>query len=373
MLKFGILGLGQAGSNIADYAITKGFNAVVANTAHIDLNTLKYIPNENKLFLKGFNGAGRDRSIGKSSMVENAESLFNLCKNKLNECDMVFIAGGGAGGTGSGAFPVATDILLELFPTVNIIYVFPDDLESPASKINAYDCFSELSDNPQIGSIFIIDNDKGRQKLKQPKYMVHKELNTNFIDLLVAINEFTDKLSYTNNFDERDLFDILSTRGCTLITHTNLQDITEFSDSDLSSLIRKSWENNYSPIYDSTNIIKAAILGNLPKQLSDKFNLSQIFNDNVPYDIRDSLYEDETKNDNNCEFYGIYSGLKFPDERLEKIKSDIEKVQDNIARRIEVSQNQKLDNVSWKINSPKLERQIKDNQISLAEKLKKFK
>ena len=357
MLKLGILGLGQAGSNIADYAITKGFSAVVANTAHIDLNTLKYIPNENKLFLKGFNGAGRDRSIGKSAMVENAESLFELCKAKLNECDIVFIAGGGAGGTGSGALPVATDILLELFPIVNIMYVFPDDLESTASKINAYDCFSELSDNPQIGSIFIIDNDKGRQKLKQPKYMVHKELNTNFIDLVVAVNEFTDKMSYTNNFDERDLFDILSTRGCTLITHTKPQDISEFSDSDLSALIRQSWTNNYSPDYDSNNVIKAAILGNLPKHLSGKFNLS----------------DDETKQDNNCEFYGIYSGLKFPNERLEKIKSDVEKVQDNIAKRIEVSQNQKLDNVLWKINSPKMERQVKDSQVSLAEKLKKFK
>ena len=191
--------------------------------------------------------------------------------------------------------------------------------------------------------------------------------------IIVAVNEFTDKMSYTNNFDERDLFDILSTRGCTLITHTKPQDISEFSDSDLSALIRQSWTNNYSPDYDSNNVIKAAILGNLPKHLSGKFNLSQIFNDNIPYDIRDSLYDDETKQDNNCEFYGIYSGLKFPNERLEKIKSDVEKVQDNIAKRIEVSQNQKLDNVLWKINSPKMERQVKDSQVSLAEKLKKFK
>lgn len=372
MLKIGILGLGQAGSNIADYAVTRGFTSVAVNTASIDLNALKYIPTENRIFLEGFNGAGRDRTIGKSAMVSNAEKLFNISKEKLGECDIILIAGGGAGGTGSGAFPVAVDVLLELFPIVNIIYALPDNLESPASKINAYDCFSELSENPQIGSIFIVDNDKGRQILSEPKYKVHDILNQNIIDLIADVNQYTDKISYTNNFDERDFMDILFTRGCSLITYSKVNITKDLIDNDISSAIQKSWDTSFTPNYNKNNIVKCAILGNLHKSDSGKFNLSQIFNENIPYDIRDSLY-DISPEKSYYEFYSIYSGLKFPDERLNQIKSDIEKVQDNLVERIEMSQNQKVENISWKINSSRFDRQVKDSQVSLSEKLKKFK
>lgn len=372
MLKFGIVGVGQAGGNIADYAITKGFSAIALNTAMIDLNMLKYIPDENKLYLKGFNGAGRDRDIGKAAVVSHVEEIFQLIKSKLGECDIVFVAGSGSGGTGSGALPVIADILLELFPLVNIICVFPDDLESPASKMNAYDCFAELTDNPQIGSVFILDNDKGREILKKPKYVIHQVLNENVIDFIYSVNQLTDKASYTNNFDERDLFDILSTRGCTVITNAKIKS-SDINDSDISSAIRESWKKTYCPDYNQENVLKAAILGNLPRSMANKFNLSQVFNDNIPYDIRDSLY-DLDKNNQQIEFYGIYSGLQFPQVRLDKMKTDIEKVQDEIAKKMEITQNQKIDNVSWKINNPRYDRQINnDNQMSLSERLKKFK
>lgn len=371
MLKLGIVGLGQAGGNIADYAITQNFNAIAINTAMVDLNMLKYIPDENKLCLKGYNGAGRNRDIGKSSVVEHAEQIYEFVKTKLYDCDIVFIAGSTSGGTGSGALPVVTDILLELFEIVNIICVLPDDLESPSCKMNSYDCLAEIIDNQQLGSIFIIDNDRGRELLRKPKYVVHKVLNEDIIDLIGTINSFTNKTSYTNNFDDRDLIDILSTRGCTMITHTKIKS-NNIDDNDLSAMIRESFKKSYSPEYNQENIIKCAILGNIPKQMSSKFNLSQIFNDNIPYDIRDCLYDLDKQQ--NIEFYNIYAGMQLPEKKIQKMKLDIEKVQDTIVEKFETSQNQKMETVDWKINNIKFDRTFnKDSQISLSEKLKKFK
>ena len=128
MLKFGIIGIGQAGGNIAEYAMTRGFKAIAINTAKIDLNLLKYIPDDSKIYLQGYNGAGRNRDIGKEAFVENVNNIFEVCKNKLSDCDILFIAGSGGGGTGSGALPIAVDVLLEIIDRINIIYILPDSV-----------------------------------------------------------------------------------------------------------------------------------------------------------------------------------------------------------------------------------------------------
>lgn len=369
MLKFGIIGLGQGGCNVADYAYSKNFKAVAINTATIDLNSLKYIPKENRLFLPGYNGAGRNREIGKAAVIEHANKVLELVKNKVSDCDCVFIAAAGGGGTGSGALPVVTDIVLELYSFVNIICIFPDDIESTASKMNAHDCFSELSENPQIGSIFILDNQKGKiLNPNTPKFKIHQKVNNNIIDLLCEINEFTNKQSYTNNFDDRDLMEMLTTRGCTLISKTtNIKDVE--TDNEISASITDSWYKMPTPEYDISKALKVAVLGNVIEELSYNVNLEKIFNGNIPYDIKDSLYNED--NDETL-FYSVFSGLSFPSERIYKMKEDIEKVKDDLIKKIETSQNQKIENVDWEIELPIMRKNKKVNDVSLSEKLKKF-
>jgi cell division GTPase FtsZ len=371
MLKFGILGIGQCGGNVAEYGITNGFKSIAINTAKVDLNLLKYIPSDNKLYLDGYNGAGRNRAIGKEAIIANAESVYNICKEKLNDCDTVFVACGGGGGTGSGAIPIAIEILLEMYNVVNVIYGFPDGFESPSAKMNAYDCFSEISENPQLGSIFILDNEKGKLLNPNiPKFKIQQMVNKQLIDLLNEVNLLTEKTSYTNNFDESDLLDILSTRGCTLVSKAEFAHTKTTKDNDISLMIQESWKKMYTPDYELNNIVKAAILGKLKNNYSNKINMEQIFNGNIPYDIKDGLY---TSRDENITMYSVFSGLSFPQTRLQSMKSDVEKVQDDIVKRLELSQNQKLQNVEWKINSPKLDSPVnKDKSMSLSEKLKKY-
>ena len=56
------------------------------------------------------------------------------------------------------------------------------------------------------------------------------------------------------------------------------------------------------------------------------------------------------------------------------MKEDISKVQDNLVKRLEISQTQKLNSIDWKINIPKIDNQLnKSNNISLSEKLQKYK
>ena len=56
--------------------------------------------------------------------------------------------------------------------------------------------------------------------------------------------------------------------------------------------------------------------------------------------------------------YSILSGLAFPESRLNLMKEDITKVQDNLVKRLEISQTQKIDSVDWKIVIPKIDNQL---------------
>lgn len=372
MLKFGIFGFGQAGSNLAEYAITKGFKSVVANTAKVDLNLLKYIPPENRLLLGEYKGAGRNMEIGKAATVENADRILNFAKDKLSDCDIIFISGAGGGGTGAGALPVAIEILLEIGSIINVAFVIPDKTEPTAAQMNAYDCFARISDNLSLGSIFMVDNQQGKELHGNlPKFKVHQQSNKQLFDILSEINNFTDKTSYTNNFDDRDLLDILSTRGCTLISKSEFFMDRNVQDNDVSAFIQQSWKKTYSPEYDLNSIVKAAILGKMKNDFSNKVNIQQMFNGNVPYDIKDSLYQGT---DDTATFYTMFSGLQFPNNRLQMMKAEIEKVEEDLIKRVDISQNQRIESVNWKLNAPKTEPLIiKEKSMSLSDKLKKFK
>ena len=62
MKSVGILGVGQAGGNIAEIASSLGFQTALINTNKLDgaVNTRV----EKKYFVPGYNGAGQNRSLG---------------------------------------------------------------------------------------------------------------------------------------------------------------------------------------------------------------------------------------------------------------------------------------------------------------------
>jgi len=363
----GMVGLGQAGSNICDYAYTKNFNCVVANTASVDLKLLKYIPEDNRLYLSN-EGAGRNREIGKQTLINNAEKFHNLCSDKLKNCDVVFVNASGGGGTGSGAIPVAIDILSDLFEKINIINILPDKNESPSVQINAYDCFAEISQFEQLGSVLIIDNNEARLKNNnKPKYKVLNIANKKYIDILYEINKLTEQTSYTNNFDKRDFIDILNTRGCLLLSKSIMNE--NISSEDITSIIQRDWNNNYNPKYDINTTVKSSLLINIKQKLSNKINISKIFNNNIPYDIKDSFYNIK---DNEITCYTILSGLQFPNNRLNEMKQNISKVEDNLIKRISDSQNQKLKLSNWKINNNLVNNSHINKSTSLSERLNKY-
>src|SRR5512136_1410149 len=112
--KIKVIGVGGGGSNAVNTMITcniQGIDFIVANT---DAQALRMSKAPVKIQLgsqstKGL-GAGANPEVGKQAALEDNERLAEVLSNS----DMVFIAAGLGGGTGTGAAPVIADVAKKL-------------------------------------------------------------------------------------------------------------------------------------------------------------------------------------------------------------------------------------------------------------------
>ena len=99
-------------------------------------------------------GAGADPNIGYQSAEEDREALGNM----INGADMVFIAAGMGGGTGTGAAPVIAEIAKSQEALTVAIVTKPFNFEGKKRAHFAEQGIKELSKN--VDSLIIIQNEK---------------------------------------------------------------------------------------------------------------------------------------------------------------------------------------------------------------------
>lgn len=109
-----VVGVGGAGSNAVNRMITAGLNGVEFFSCNTDAQALEFSAAKNRLQIGGKLtrglGAGGNPTIGQKAAEESREEL----KESLKGADMVFIAAGMGGGTGTGAAPIVAEVAKEL-------------------------------------------------------------------------------------------------------------------------------------------------------------------------------------------------------------------------------------------------------------------
>jgi cell division GTPase FtsZ len=387
MLKLGILGIGQGGTNIAEYAYVKGFKAVVVNTAQIDLDQAQYIPNDCKIHLGGI-GAGRDREVGTSAMISNADKIYEKCQKEFSECDAVFVAATGGGGTGSGGLPIGLEILMNFHKYVGALICLPDGMESPRAKMNTLECFSQISAFESLGSVFIADNQLAKElNPNWSRRKVYAATNKELIDMIVELNQLTDKPSYVSNFDASDLLGIIKERGYTLISKTEFYSDGRETKFDIAKKIRESWSQVYQPMFDkSGQIMRGAIIGKIDEKMSSKVDVDLIFQETgMPYDFNDVYFKPEERDDIVQQkrmpgtFYTILSGLAFPEDRLGKINDQLKSIENKLMNNFNAAQSQTFNTENWSSKFMKkspvpvlADLNDKHEKINLMDKLTKY-
>ena len=129
--KIKVIGVGGGGCNAVARMAKDGVKGVDFYVANTDAQILKGIDIENKIVLgkeltHGL-GAGGNPEVGRKAALETEEEI----KTALSGANMVFIAAGMGGGTGTGAAPVVAKISRELGALTVGVVTSPFTFEGP--------------------------------------------------------------------------------------------------------------------------------------------------------------------------------------------------------------------------------------------------
>ncbi|NRD78179.1 cell division protein FtsZ [Bacillus sp. BRMEA1] len=347
MKSIGILGVGQAGGNIAEIASTLGFQTALINTNQRDglVNTKV----ERKYFVPGYNGAGQDRSIGLRAVNDHYHEMIDFVKGSFKNIKLLLVAFSTDGGTGSGMSPLLIDLLLDQLPGVNIgaIAIVPDRNVLAGNRINAAECIVEISKIEDISSVFLVDNDQMRKQNPQSsKQQIYLSSNHQVMEAICHILQVTQKSSLYGNFDETDLLNILSTRGVTIISSAAVTDAK--TTSDVASKIHQSWANSVFCPVESTGVIRAGLIYEGPEKMSKLINVPAIFERvGEPLELFEGTYVSES----DPTITTILAGLPFPNKRLMAIEDFLEKNKDRLQSLVTKEHTQKYESqIAWASN-----------------------
>ncbi len=137
LAKIEVVGVGGAGLNAVNRMIDAGINQVEFIAVNTDLQQLQMSDAELKIHIgrdltQGL-GSGADPDVGRRA----AEEAYDQIKHSLRGADMVFVAAGEGGGTGSGAAPVVARIARELGALTVGIVTLPFKFEGTKRRSQA--------------------------------------------------------------------------------------------------------------------------------------------------------------------------------------------------------------------------------------------
>ncbi|MFO1390176.1 cell division protein FtsZ [Cellvibrio sp.] len=153
-----VIGVGGGGGNAVKHMIANKVEGVEFICANTDAQALKDIDARTVLQLgnsmtKGL-GAGANPEIGRQAAMEDRERIAEV----LRGADMVFIAAGMGGGTGTGGAPVIAEVARELGILTVAVVTKPFPFEGRKRMAIAEAGIKELGD--RVDSLITIPNEK---------------------------------------------------------------------------------------------------------------------------------------------------------------------------------------------------------------------
>ena len=235
-----VMGVGGGGGNAVNHMHTKGIEEVsflavntdVAHLSNLSVATLSLGSHRDSGL-----GAGADPEAGKKAAEESAADI----ETQLANVDMLFIAAGMGGGTGTGAAPVVARLARERGILTVAVVTKPFSWELPTRRKVAEEGIEKLATN--VDSIITISNDKlneahGDQPMDQAFACADDILCT-------AVGGISDLVMKTGkiNVDFADLCRIMRGSGKALIGVGEAKDSNRAKDAVASAMSSPLLEN----------------------------------------------------------------------------------------------------------------------------------
>ena len=213
--KIVVIGVGGAGSNAVNQMLEEKIANIefwVFNTVAQALATSKA---ENRLVLgrqttRGL-GAGGDPQVGREAALDSVDDI----KRVIEGANMVFIAAGMGGGTGTGAAPVVAKLAKDAGALTVAIVTRPFTFEGNSRKVKAVEGITELKS--AVDSIIIVSNDK--LMFMNGSRPISEAFNESDKVLAQSVKTITDLILLPGliNLDFADVRSTLKDKGVALI------------------------------------------------------------------------------------------------------------------------------------------------------------
>ncbi len=211
-----VIGVGGGGGNAVQYMMDRELAGVGLYCANTDLQALNISPVKNKIQLgkevtRGL-GAGADPEIGNKAAVEDREEIMSM----LDGADMLFIAAGMGGGTGTGAAPVIAEIAKQAGILTVAVVTKPFTFEGSKRSRVAMDGIQALAEH--VDSLITIPNDRLLAVMGKSA-PIAKAFDTANAVLYGAVQGISDLIVRPGliNVDFADVKTVMSERGIAMM------------------------------------------------------------------------------------------------------------------------------------------------------------
>ncbi len=369
MLNIAVLGIGNAGGQVANIACARGFNTFCINSSEKDLDIID--ENISVFLLGNSEGAGKDRRVAKSFVKQYYKDLLKTEDfiDFINNIDVVFIVSSTGGGTGSGMSVILADILSKVY--VNKIFInigiLPTLTDSIGAQRNTLEYLKEIKN---LGKGYILYDNNKYKHLTPDAYM--SNINNEIVDALCYLRgDYSYKTKY-GMIDDADMFKLLTVPG--MINISYYENFMEKDMDDkvmLDTFIPKIMKTNGTCQIDKDRIIKRmGIIVNLSEDLSRYYSSGmEDFKSNVgePLEVFEHYYLKEDESIPN-RLGVILSGLSIPDDRIQIVVQRIKEVEDALNKRKETSILDSIDDMDdLHVNSLGIDRTRSCEQADVSE------
>jgi cell division protein FtsZ len=212
-----VVGVGGGGGNAVNHMIAQGLTGAEFIAMNTDAQALRSSKADVRLQIgasitNGL-GAGANPEIGYKSALEDKEKIREL----LDGADVVFIAAGMGGGTGTGASPVVAEVANELGALTIGVVSKPSFFEGKKRINYANQGVARLSEH--IDSLLIIPNDKLQKSLpKGVSFLGALEAaNGVLYDAVSGFSAIINNEQSTINIDFADVRTVMTEAGTTAV------------------------------------------------------------------------------------------------------------------------------------------------------------
>lgn len=210
-----VIGVGGGGCNAVEHMLNSNITGVEFISANTDAQALSSSSAPTKIQMglettRGL-GAGANPAIGESAALESKE----IIEEAIQGADMLFIAAGMGGGTGTGAAPVIAEISRKLGILTVAVVTKPFSFERKKRMAFAEKGIDGL--NGLVDSLIILPNDK---LLKEKRGLALKEAFSGSNDVLKgAVQGIAELITSPGliNVDFADVRTVMSTKGSAMM------------------------------------------------------------------------------------------------------------------------------------------------------------